>query len=147
MACRIIEGDGSRVRFEKDGDVETLHRPQPENEAKRYQVRAARAYFRKPADLSMVNELDAYRGVEFKSLGRQVVAAGSVHPETGRLYALDDDVLRMELSEAPEASEKLLRAIEKVSVSASEDRSGRDHGPTVGAAAPEAGRHGLQRPS
>ncbi|ADZ70135.1 DUF5906 domain-containing protein [Polymorphum gilvum] len=81
-------------------------------------------YFRKPAEVAVVNELDAYRGVEFKSLGRQVVAAGSVHPETGRLYALDDDVLRMELSEAPEASEKLLRAIEKLSVGASENRSG-----------------------
>lgn len=38
----IIEGSGSRVRFEKDGDVETFHRPHPEKEAKRYQVRAAR---------------------------------------------------------------------------------------------------------
>lgn len=38
----IIKGSGSRVRFEKDGDVETFHRPHPEKEAKRYQVRAAR---------------------------------------------------------------------------------------------------------
>lgn len=40
----IIEGRGSRVRFEKDGEVETFHRPHPAKEAKRYQVRAARAY-------------------------------------------------------------------------------------------------------
>lgn len=44
VGCRIIEGNGSRVRFEKDGEVETFHRPHPEKEAKRYQVRAARAY-------------------------------------------------------------------------------------------------------
>ena len=41
---RMIEGRGSRVRFEKDGEVETFHRPHPSKEAKRYQVRAARAF-------------------------------------------------------------------------------------------------------
>jgi len=42
--ARLIEGRGSRVRFEKDGEVETFHRPHPTKEAKRYQVRAARAF-------------------------------------------------------------------------------------------------------
>ncbi|WP_417816606.1 type II toxin-antitoxin system HicA family toxin [Tritonibacter scottomollicae] len=42
--CRVIEGRGSRVRFEKDGEIESFHRPHPAKEAKRYQVRAARAY-------------------------------------------------------------------------------------------------------
>jgi hypothetical protein len=42
--ARVIEGSGSRVRFEKDGEVETFHRPHPAKEAKRYQVRAARAF-------------------------------------------------------------------------------------------------------
>ena len=42
--ARTIEGRGSRVRFEKDGEVETFHRPHPAKEAKRYQVRAARAF-------------------------------------------------------------------------------------------------------
>ena len=42
--ARVIEGRGSRVRFEKDGDVETFHRPHPAKEAKRYQIRAARAF-------------------------------------------------------------------------------------------------------
>jgi hypothetical protein len=44
VGCRMIEGSGSRVRFERDGLVETFHRPHPVREAKRYQVRAARAY-------------------------------------------------------------------------------------------------------
>lgn len=44
IGCRIIEGNGSRVKFEKDGEVESFHRPHPAKEAKRYQVRAARAY-------------------------------------------------------------------------------------------------------
>lgn len=44
IGCRIIEGSGSRVKFEKDGEIESFHRPHPAKEAKRYQVCAARAY-------------------------------------------------------------------------------------------------------
>ena len=29
VGCRIIEGMGSRVRFEKNGEMETFHRPHP----------------------------------------------------------------------------------------------------------------------
>ncbi len=42
--CRVIEGDGSRVRFEKDGLVASFHGPHQVKEAKRYQVRDARDY-------------------------------------------------------------------------------------------------------
>jgi len=42
--ARLIEGRGSRVRFEKDGEVATFHRPHPGKEAKRYQVRDARDF-------------------------------------------------------------------------------------------------------
>ena len=45
--CEVIEGSGSRVRFAKGGVIESFHRPHPEKEAKRYQVRAARAYLMK----------------------------------------------------------------------------------------------------
>ncbi|HLW28428.1 MAG TPA: type II toxin-antitoxin system HicA family toxin [Kiloniellales bacterium] len=44
VGCQVIEGSGSRMRFEKDGEVEIFHRPHPAKEAKRYQVRAARTY-------------------------------------------------------------------------------------------------------
>lgn len=44
LGCRLIEGSGSRVRFERDGLVAAFHRPHPEKEAKRYQVRDARLY-------------------------------------------------------------------------------------------------------
>jgi hypothetical protein len=43
----IVEGNGSRVRFVKDGVVETFHRPHPAKEAKRYQVRSARTFLEK----------------------------------------------------------------------------------------------------
>lgn len=42
--ARLIEGRGSRVRFEKDGEVAAFHRPHPAKEAKRYQVRDARDF-------------------------------------------------------------------------------------------------------
>ena len=44
VGARTIEGSGSRVKFEKDGELESFHRPHPTKEAKRYQVRAARAF-------------------------------------------------------------------------------------------------------
>jgi hypothetical protein len=44
VGCRIVEGRGSRVRFVKDGIVETFHRPHPAKEAKPYQVRDARQF-------------------------------------------------------------------------------------------------------
>ena len=47
VGARVIEGRGSRVRFEKDGAVETFHRPHPSKEAKRYQVRAARTFLQR----------------------------------------------------------------------------------------------------
>ena len=44
VGARLIEGRGSRVRFEKDGEVATFHRPHPAKEARRYQVRDARDF-------------------------------------------------------------------------------------------------------
>jgi predicted P-loop ATPase len=72
-------------------------------------------YYRKPANVEAAGKLAGYNGIDFKSKGGQVVAAGSVHHATGRLYALDDDVLRFELLDAPEASDKLLDALGKAS--------------------------------
>ena len=44
VGCKIIEGAGSRVRFECKGLVASFHRPHPNKEAKRYQVRDARDF-------------------------------------------------------------------------------------------------------
>lgn len=76
-------------------------------------------YFRKPADVEVVGKLAGYGGIEFKSKGGQVVAAGSIHPDTGRPYRLDDDALAMSFSEAPEATTALLDAIGRCSTEAS----------------------------
>lgn len=47
VGCRVIEGSGSRVRFESRGVIATFHRPHPAKEAKRYQIRDARAFLTK----------------------------------------------------------------------------------------------------
>jgi len=78
-------------------------------------------YFRKPEDTKIVGALPDYPGVEFKSAGFQVVAAGSIHPDTGKPYRLDDDALALSLSEAPEATTALLDAIRKASRTSTTD--------------------------
>jgi P4 family phage/plasmid primase-like protien len=66
-------------------------------------------YLTKPDDVSVVDRLAEFPGVEFKTLGRQVVAPGSVHPDTGRLYAWDE--LTDDPSAAPSAPDALIEAI------------------------------------
>jgi len=46
-------------------------------------------YFTKPADMHTKEVLDEYPGIEFKVKGRQVVAAGSKHPN-GTMYVWED---------------------------------------------------------
>ena len=47
VGARTIEGRGSRIRFVKDDEVQTFHRPHPMKEAKRYQIRAARGFLQR----------------------------------------------------------------------------------------------------
>ena len=47
LGCELIEGSGSRVAFKKGELRADFHRPHPGNEAKPYQVRAAREFLRK----------------------------------------------------------------------------------------------------
>ena len=42
--AKVIEGNGSRVRFELNGVVASFHRPHPQKEAKPYQVRDAKEF-------------------------------------------------------------------------------------------------------
>jgi hypothetical protein len=44
LGAQLIEGNGSRVRFEFNGVIATFHRPHPQKEAKPYQVRDARDF-------------------------------------------------------------------------------------------------------
>ena len=44
LGCHVIEGQGSRVRFEFDRRITAFHRPHPAKEAKPYQVEQARDF-------------------------------------------------------------------------------------------------------
>jgi predicted P-loop ATPase len=65
-------------------------------------------YLRKPADILVRNDLKDYPGIEFKSLGRQVVGPGSIHPETGNEYEI------VEAGEELPAPQALLDLIQRV---------------------------------
>lgn len=62
-------------------------------------------YFRKPKGAVLLDSVEGFEGVEFKSLGRQVVAAGSVHPTGGRYEWAPDSP---PLPEMPDLPPKLL---------------------------------------
>lgn len=47
VGAEVVEGRGSRVRFNKGGEVVSFHRPHPEKEAKLYQVKNARKFLKK----------------------------------------------------------------------------------------------------
>lgn len=47
VGAKIIEGSGSRVRFEFNGVIAVFHRPHPQKEAKPYQIRDAKAFLEK----------------------------------------------------------------------------------------------------
>lgn len=64
-------------------------------------------WFRKPPDVTLLDSLEDYPGVEFKSRGRQVVSAGSIHPTTGGYYSWDD--FGPPLSQMPPMPDVLLR--------------------------------------
>ncbi|MDN3278710.1 bifunctional DNA primase/polymerase [Frankia sp. RB7] len=73
----------------------------------------AHLYMSKPADLLVRDTLDSedYNGVEFKSKNRQVVAAGSKHPN-GNFYKWDDSHPPISAG-LPMAPRRLLKAIER----------------------------------
>jgi hypothetical protein len=68
-------------------------------------------YMALPEPLPVRDTLDDYQGVEFKALGRQVVAPGSVHPDSGRLYEIDP--LAEGFGSVPQAPGALLGAIRR----------------------------------
>ncbi|MCK5232613.1 MAG: type II toxin-antitoxin system HicA family toxin [Desulfobulbaceae bacterium] len=47
LGCRLIEGTGSSVTFEKDGIRSYFHRPHPAKAALRYRIKDAREFLKK----------------------------------------------------------------------------------------------------
>ena len=66
-------------------------------------------YMTLPNNVQVVDTLPAYPGVEYKSKNRQVVAAGSIHPDTGKRY--EWDWAHPDLGDAREAPANLVALI------------------------------------
>lgn len=64
-------------------------------------------YMKMPAGTLTRDTIENYPGVEFKAIGRQVVAPGSVHPDALKPYLLTSG----DLSNVPEAPEALIGTI------------------------------------
>lgn len=54
-------------------------------------------YFKKPAQLQLKGSLDKFPGIEFRSAGKQMVGAGSIHPDTKKSYEIICDKTPQEL--------------------------------------------------
>jgi hypothetical protein len=44
VGCETKEGRGSRISFVYNGHIESFHRPHPQKEAKRYQVKQVKSF-------------------------------------------------------------------------------------------------------
>lgn len=65
-------------------------------------------YFKKPENIEVRNALKEYPGIEYKSVGQQVVGAGSIHPETLDMYVVHCNDFK-----PVQAPENLLRLIRR----------------------------------
>ncbi|MGH1450471.1 MAG: bifunctional DNA primase/polymerase, partial [Pseudomonadaceae bacterium] len=70
-------------------------------------------YFRKPASAALLESIEGYEGIELKSFGRQVVAAGSVHPTGGRYEWAPDSPPLHDMPELPAQLVEMARRPER----------------------------------
>jgi hypothetical protein len=66
-------------------------------------------FYAVPLGTRFVNSLKAFPGLEYKGVGRQVVTAGSIHPDTGQPYVIEGD-FSAPMLDLPELA---LRAIQR----------------------------------
>lgn len=71
-------------------------------------------YMKMPAGSAVRETVPGYKGIEFKTVGRQMVAPGSVHPDTRGPYLWDD--LTEPLSSVNDAPEALLELIARPAI-------------------------------
>ena len=66
-------------------------------------------YMRKPAHVNIMESIDGFDGIEFKSKNRQVVIPGSIHPDSGMPYVWHRN--EDKLDNLPEFPDHVLRLI------------------------------------
>jgi len=81
-------------------------------------------WMRKPADMKVAGKIKGYPGIDIKSVGGQVVAPGSIHPDTKKPYVLDDPL--DELFSIPDLPPGLSDLIQKHRTSPDRSEAPRD---------------------
>jgi hypothetical protein len=99
----FVEGDDPLARLQDDLGVDLTAYPTVVTGSGGKHI-----YMLKPEHEQLRDTLEAYQGIEFKALGRQVVSAGSVHPDTGRPYLWDDDPLAVPLGSVKQTPAALI---------------------------------------
>lgn len=77
-------------------------------------------YMHKPANTRISGKLRGYPGIDLKTAGGFVVAAGSVHPN-GNAYTWDDDLLAVPLDEIRDAPANLIELLRRTEAVASSE--------------------------
>ena len=99
-------GDKSLKELIKDLDYDFFeHCPTVQTGSKGYHF-----YLKKSDEIKVSETLEQYPGIEFKTVGRQVVIPGSTHPN-GRTYEFDD--LATEFDFTPNSPDCLIALIER----------------------------------
>lgn len=70
-------------------------------------------WMRVDPEAKLAGKLKGYPGIDVRKVGNQVVAPGSIHPDTGKPYVLDDPFC--DLADLPLAPEKLSAMLGRVS--------------------------------
>ena len=102
------EGKDSFEAFKKELGLEKILEENP------YVLTGGGGYhifFKKPADMSILGSIEGFEGIEFKTHGQQIVAAGSIHPDTKIHYVLKDQ--HVSIANINSVPEKLLALIQR----------------------------------
>lgn len=94
----FIEGDDPYARLQDDLGIDFGEYPRVITGSGGFHV-----YMKMPAGTLLRDTLEDYQGIEFKAHGRQLVAAGSAHPDANKPYIWDTDPLAVPLSAVKQA--------------------------------------------
>lgn len=100
-------GDASLVRLSADVGIDFDDRPFVTTGSGGRHI-----YMTKPADFIVAGKLAGYEGIDIKTQGGFVVAAGSIHAN-GKAYRWNDDPLAMPLSSVRAAPQALLELLKR----------------------------------
>lgn len=99
----FLDGDDPYSRIQADLGVDFSDYPRVVTGSGGFHV-----YMTMPEGTLLRDTLEDYQGIEFKAQGRQVVAAGSAHPDFNKPYLWDDDFLAVPLSKVSAAPPQLI---------------------------------------